>query len=82
MRKECAKRVFLHPGLSHFLTYPSKLGWSIQNSPLCRRESFPPTPGKLGYSSFNSDYLHALKKQNKTRVLTGSPPLGTFAQSA
>ena len=35
MRKECAKRVFLHPGLSHFLTYPSKLGWSIQNSPHC-----------------------------------------------
>lgn len=79
MRKECASLPTPWAfSLSHL---SSKLGWSIQISPCCVGGKAFHRPGKLGYSSFHSDYLHALKNKTKPSVNRLSA-LGTFAQSA
>lgn len=57
-KQMCKKNI---PVFSHL----SQQTWTIDSKPssLCTGEGSPPTPRKLGYSSFNFDYLHAFKKK-------------------
>lgn len=65
MRKKVCKN-----GLSctlAFVTYLSR-AQTVNSKPssLCRRESSPSTPGKLGYCRLSFDYVHAFKKKKST----------------